>query len=39
LIKKKINEKMMMKVLYFYENYMLPRDMNISRPSLLELKR
>ena len=30
---------MMTKVIYFYENYILPRDLNTSRPSLLDLKR
>jgi hypothetical protein len=29
----------MTKILYLYENYGLPRDMNVSRPSLLDLKR
>lgn len=30
---------MMTKILYLYENYVLPRDMNISRPLLIDLKR
>lgn len=34
----RVRSAVMTRIVHFYEHYMLPRDLNRSRPSLLELK-